>query len=58
MSNSEKLDVLCAEVRFLVKNERTNQQIQAHYDKLWRDFALKGSIQTRKAKALQNGGRK
>ena len=54
MSTSQKLDKACAEFRQALKN----QQIEKDYARLWREFALMGSVQSRKAKALQNGGRK
>lgn len=51
MSEKEKLDLACKELKQALKN----QQVEKDYAKLWREFALKGSIQSRKARALQNG---
>ena len=52
MSTKERLDLACAELRRAIKN----QQEEKDYAKLWKQFALMGSVQSRKARALQNKG--
>lgn len=46
MSDKEKLDSLCKDVKDKIKNIQSEKDCQ----KKWRDFALLGSVQTRKAK--------
>ena len=51
MSDKEKLDVACNELRRAMKNYQT----ACDYKQKWQEFALRGSVQTRKARAIQNG---
>lgn len=46
MSDKEKLDIACKQLDKAIKN---NQSIN-DFKKLWSDFALRGSVQSRKAK--------
>ncbi len=54
MSDKEKLDIACSQLQKAI----ANYQSVADYQKKWQDFALLGSVQTRKAKLIQNGIRK
>jgi hypothetical protein len=52
MSDKEKLDIAC---RFLHQAIKKNMVLVSddEYKKRWRDFALRGSVQSRKAKVLR-----
>lgn len=50
MSDKEKLDIACTELRRAIKNGNLNND----YRKKWVDFALLGSVQTRRERERQN----
>ena len=54
MSEKEKLDIACTELQKAIKN----YQSIIDYQKKWNEFALRGSVQTRNAKLLQNSIRR
>ena len=55
MSNTQKLDIACENLRKAIANER-KEEIYAH---LWAKALIENdSFQKRKLRALQNGGRK
>ena len=53
MSDTEKLKIACDALRVAIRNGNLN----IDYQKRWQDFALRGSIQTRKAKSMKNYAR-
>ena len=49
--NKEKLDLACFRLGLAMKGYAE----ECDYKQKWHDFALRGSVQSRKLKAIQNG---
>lgn len=52
MSDKEKLDIACQFLRQAIKKNMVLVSDDEHKKK-WREFALRGSVQSRKAKVLR-----
>ena len=50
MSDKEKLDLACSQLRNAIKNA----SLDVDYKKKWAQFALRGSVQTQAKKRMQN----